>query len=211
MLHLRNVVSATQIPKRNAKLQREWRFGLPTRGNVAQPLRGVTVGPAPLQKCVGDFCCIIFGGFCRGFSWRIFLGSFSHENEEKQSGEKIRGGPKSKIREKSVLPKTDPTNCNVAMCYARDGPCSKQLSFVMAWLYYRDSESRCQKQIPQNVVPIPPLHPPSYRPNSDTFISRDISSDSSAKLFRACFCGVSQSYRAICCKIGYRTESDASV
>ena len=24
--------------------------------------------PAPLQKCVGDFCCVNFGGFCRGFS-----------------------------------------------------------------------------------------------------------------------------------------------
>ena len=48
------------------------------------------VGPAPLQKCVGDFCCINFGGFCRGFSWRIFLGTFSHKNEEKISGDKIR-------------------------------------------------------------------------------------------------------------------------
>ena len=38
------------------------------------------VGPAPLQKCVGDFCCINFGGFCRGFSWRIFLGTFSHKS-----------------------------------------------------------------------------------------------------------------------------------
>ena len=47
-------------------------------------------GLAPLQKCVGDFCCIIFGGFCRGFSWKIFLGTFSHKNEEKKSGEKIR-------------------------------------------------------------------------------------------------------------------------
>ena len=48
------------------------------------------VGPDPLQKCVGDFCCINFGGFCRGFSWRIFLGTFSHKNEEKISGKKIR-------------------------------------------------------------------------------------------------------------------------
>ena len=48
------------------------------------------IGPAPLQKCVGDFCCINFGGFSRGFSWRIFLGTFSHKNEEKKSGEKIR-------------------------------------------------------------------------------------------------------------------------
>ena len=35
------------------------------------------VGLAPLQKVVGDFCRIKFGGFCRGFSWRIFLGTFS--------------------------------------------------------------------------------------------------------------------------------------
>ena len=47
-------------------------------------------GPAPLQRCVGDFCCINFGGFSWGFSWRIFLGTFSHKNEEKKSGEKIR-------------------------------------------------------------------------------------------------------------------------
>ena len=31
-------------------------------------------------------------------------------------------------------------------------------------------------------------------------------SDSIAKLFRACFCGVSHNYRAICCKMGYRTD-----
>ena len=49
-----------------------------------------SVGLAPLQKIVGDFCCIKFGGFCRGFSWRIFLGTFSHKNEEKKSGDKIR-------------------------------------------------------------------------------------------------------------------------
>ena len=36
----------------------------------------------PLQKCVVDLCCINIGGFCRGFSWRIFLGTFSHKNEE---------------------------------------------------------------------------------------------------------------------------------
>ena len=38
------------------------------------------------------------------------------------------------------------------------------------------------------------------------FISRDTCSDSIAKLFRACFCGVSHNYRAICCKMGYRTD-----
>ena len=67
-------------------------------------------GLAPLQKVVRDFCCTNFGGFCRGFSWRIFLGTLSHKNEEKKSGEKKSGEkicPKIKIREKSVLPGTD--------------------------------------------------------------------------------------------------------
>ena len=50
-------------------------------------------GPAPLQKCVRDFCCRNFGGFCRGFSWRIFLltFTFSHKMRRKKSGDKIRG------------------------------------------------------------------------------------------------------------------------
>ena len=47
--------------------------------------------PSPsLQKCVGDFCCIRFGGFAGdflgGFFWALF---FPHKNEEKKSGERI--------------------------------------------------------------------------------------------------------------------------
>ena len=38
------------------------------------------------------------------------------------------------------------------------------------------------------------------------FISRNTCSDSIAKCFRACFRGVSHDYRAICCKMGYRTD-----
>ena len=37
------------------------------------------------------------------------------------------------------------------------------------------------------------------------FISRDACSDSIAKLFRACFHGVLHNYRAIRCRMGYRT------
>ena len=81
---------------------------------IASNLRFAIFGPDPLQKCVRDFCCINFGGFCRGFSWRIFLGTFSLKNEEKKSGEKNpQKNPvaqKQKIRGKSVLPKTDPKN-----------------------------------------------------------------------------------------------------
>ena len=43
-------------------------------------------------------------------------------------------------------------------------------------------------------------------PAAILFISRDTCSDSIAKLFRACFYGVSHNYRAICCKMGYRTD-----
>ena len=73
----------------------------------------IKLGPAPLEeKCVGEFCCINFGGFCWGFSWRIFLGTSSHKKEEKKSGDKIRAKtqrPKYKNpRTKNLLPKTDP-------------------------------------------------------------------------------------------------------
>ena len=43
-------------------------------------------------------------------------------------------------------------------------------------------------------------------PAAILFISRDTCSDSIAKLFRACFYGVSHSYRVILCKTGYRTD-----
>ena len=43
-------------------------------------------------------------------------------------------------------------------------------------------------------------------PAAILFISRDTCSDSIAKLFRACFYGVSHNYRAILCKMGYRTD-----
>ena len=68
--------------------------------------------PRPICRSVSeDFCSIKFGGFLRGFSWRILLGTFSHKNEK--SGEKIREKirrPKNKKTAKqSVLPKPDPT------------------------------------------------------------------------------------------------------
>ena len=62
---------------------------LPSKEQSALTCRVRIFGPAPLQRCVGDFCCANFGGFCRGFSWTIFLGTFSHRHEEKKSG-----GPK---------------------------------------------------------------------------------------------------------------------
>ena len=65
-------------------------------------------GPAPLQKCVGDFVVSILENLPGIF---IFLATFS-KNGENKSGDKIRekksGGPKLETRDKSVLPKTDP-------------------------------------------------------------------------------------------------------
>ena len=61
-----------------------------------------------MQKCVGDFCCIKFGGFSRGFFWALFPTEMKRENPATKSAKKKPGGPKAKIRKKSVLPKTDP-------------------------------------------------------------------------------------------------------
>ena len=61
----------------------------------------------PPQKIVRNFCFITFSGFCQEFSWRIFLGTLSHKNEEKHpvtKSTKKSGGSKIKIREESVLP-----------------------------------------------------------------------------------------------------------
>ena len=47
---------------------------------------------------------------------------------------------------------------------------------------------------------------PLRGPAAILFISHDICSDSIAKVFRACFDGVSHKYRAIRSKMGYRTD-----
>ena len=68
--------------------------------------------PRPIcRNVLEDFCCLKFGGFSRGFSWRIFLGTFPtkmrRKNPARKSAKKS-GGSKMKIREKSVLPKAGP-------------------------------------------------------------------------------------------------------
>ena len=66
--------------------------------------------------------CINSGEFCRRFSWRIFLDTFSHENEHKKSGDKIReksGCSEIEPREKSVLPRTGPDLSRNTCCSAR--------------------------------------------------------------------------------------------
>ena len=68
-------------------------------------------GPSA-ENCRGN-CCIKFGGCCRGFSWRIYLGTFPTEMRRKNPATKSAtksGSSKIKIRETSVLPKTDPKN-----------------------------------------------------------------------------------------------------
>ena len=46
--------------------------------------------PSPSAEMCRGFLLYKFWRICRGFSWRIFLGTFSHKNEEKKSGDKIR-------------------------------------------------------------------------------------------------------------------------
>ena len=45
--------------------------------------------PGPSAEMCRGFLLYNFGGFCRGFSWRMFLGTFSPQNEEIKSGDKI--------------------------------------------------------------------------------------------------------------------------
>ena len=65
-----------------------------------------------------------------------------------------------------------------------------------------DSAPKLQISVPSRGRTRPKLRGPA----AILFISRDTCSDSIAKLFRACFCGVSHNFRAICCKMGYRTD-----
>ena len=86
---------------RNLMLGMPYWGGVPGASDSGRPdLVSVSIlGPAPLQKCVGAFCCVNFGGFCRDFPGGFFLGTFSHKNEEKKSGDKSpkeSGGPKIK-------------------------------------------------------------------------------------------------------------------
>ena len=101
-----------------------------------------SLGPAPLQKCVGDFCCANFGGFCRGFSWRIFLITFSHKNEKK-SGDKIREKirrPKNKNPRKiRSAKKRDPNSALPLLCEKLSRGISKgcNLSFsAYSWSFF---------------------------------------------------------------------------
>ena len=64
-----------------------------------------------------------------------------------------------------------------------------------------------RKQVRKTIYTICPSLTRSLRgPAAILFVSRNTCSDSIAKLFRACFYGVSHNYRAICCKMGYRTD-----
>ena len=71
--------------------------------------------PRPFCRNVSeDFCCTNFGGFSRGFSWfwALFPTKMRRTNPARKSAKKS-GGPKIKIREKSVLPQPDPNNWQV--------------------------------------------------------------------------------------------------
>ena len=56
--------------------------------------------PGPSAEMCRGFCCVNFGGFCWGFSWRIFPGTFSHKNEVKKTGDKIRENKKNPAAQK---------------------------------------------------------------------------------------------------------------
>ena len=66
---------------------------------------GPLLGPAPLQECVGDFCCVNFGGFAGDFpgGYLFFWALFPHKNEKKKnSGDKIREKIRRPQKERSA-------------------------------------------------------------------------------------------------------------
>ena len=78
---------------------------------LAHPRFEQSVAPANLQKCVGGFLLYKFRRIFPGILMEDFSGHFFPQNAEKnpvRKSAKRSGGPKAKIREKSVLPKTDP-------------------------------------------------------------------------------------------------------
>ena len=84
------------------------------------------------RNVLEDFCCIDFGGFCRGFSWRIFFWAlFPTKMRRKypaRKSAKKSGGSKIKIREKSVLPKAGPNRLFPWACVLVHGP------WTFAWI-----------------------------------------------------------------------------
>ena len=65
---------SSQKKTRNAKNKNKESIGPLARFGVVSG----DLLPRPFCRNVSeDFCCINFGGFSRGFSWRIFLGTFS--------------------------------------------------------------------------------------------------------------------------------------
>ena len=80
--------------------------------------------------------------------------------------------------------------------------CSRMANFARRVSHVRASARRIASLCnPCNSSPAP-----LEAPAAILFISRDTCSDRIAKLFRACFHGVSHNYRAIRCKTGYRTD-----
>ena len=71
--------------------------------------------PGPSAETCRGFLPYEFGGFCREFSWRIFLGTFSRKKMRRKNpatkSAKTSGGQIIKVREKFVLPKSDPKTC----------------------------------------------------------------------------------------------------
>ena len=69
------------------------------------------VGLAPLQKCVGDFCCINFGDFVGdfpgGFFWALFPTKMRKNNPATKSVKKFRR-PKIEICDKKRSAKNQP-------------------------------------------------------------------------------------------------------
>ena len=107
--HCLAAIFASQLPSPKLSLKMPPKLPLPHKRGHFSSFKTSWTGPSA-ESCQG-FLLISFGGFCRGFSWRISLGTFFPQKMRKNpatKSAKTSGGSKIKIREKSILPKSDP-------------------------------------------------------------------------------------------------------
>ena len=95
------------------------------------------VGPAPLQKCVGDLCCAKSGGFCRGFSWRIFWALFHTKMRRKTpAAQKPRKKPAAQKEKSARNPFCQTSVLRIAMfkrTFARTLPDNLSPAHMKMW------------------------------------------------------------------------------
>ena len=89
------------------------------------------------EMCRRIFVIFTCGGFCKGFSWRIILGTFFHEKKEEKSGDKIQQLKNENLQKKFHSPENRPwclrsyfSAISVAFLRVQQKECGKRSSIT---------------------------------------------------------------------------------